>query len=87
MDLLRRKISEGAERRGWTLNELSQRAGLHRNALQQIMSGRAKNPRIDTIRRVAYALGDDPRTWIVPMSPKEFQLLLAVEVEPDEETP
>ena len=83
MDLLRSKITAAAEKRGWTMNELSQRAGLHRNALAQIMSGRAKNPRIDTIRRVAFALGEDPRTWIVPMTPTEFREALIADEKRD----
>lgn len=84
MDLLRSKIRTAAERRGFSMNELSARAGLNRNALQQIMSGRAKNPRLDTIRQIAFALGEDPRTWIAPMTPTEFHEMLRARPAPSE---
>lgn len=71
-DILRRKIREGLERTGFSMRELSDRAGMNPTGLQQIMSGRSKNPRLDTLRRIAYVLGDDPRTYIEPMRPKEF---------------
>lgn len=71
-DLLRRRLREGMERTGFSMRELGERAGLNITSIQQIMSGRSRNPRTDTIRRVAYVLGDDPRTYIEPMTTKEF---------------
>lgn len=86
MDLLRTRIRAGLERTGWSMNELSERALMNRNALQQIMSGRAKNPRLDTIRQIAFALGDDPRSYLEPMTPREFRGLMRARPEPSPET-
>ncbi|WP_425486034.1 helix-turn-helix domain-containing protein [Limimaricola variabilis] len=86
MDLFRTKIRTGFERTGWSMNELSERAGMNRNALQQIMSGRAKNPRLDTIRQIAFALGDDPRTYLAPMTPREFFEVMRARPAPSPET-
>jgi transcriptional regulator with XRE-family HTH domain len=45
------------EAKGLTQDELATRAGLHRVHVTQIEGGRYESPRLDTLRRLAKALG------------------------------
>jgi transcriptional regulator with XRE-family HTH domain len=45
------------EAKAFTQEELAERSGLHRVYLAQLESGRNHNPRLDTLRRLAKALG------------------------------
>ena len=51
------RVRELREARGLTQEALASRAGLHRVYLAQLEIGRNDNPRLDTLRRLAQALG------------------------------
>ncbi len=44
------------EKRGFTQEELAQRAGLHRVQIAQVEGDRYRSPRLETLRRLAKAL-------------------------------
>lgn len=53
------------EEQGLTANALSISAGLPRDAISDILKGKSKNPRADTIAKIARALGVDPAVLIL----------------------
>ena len=40
-------------------------AGVHRNSLSEIINGQQPNPKLDTINRIAKALGCDPQDFMM----------------------
>jgi transcriptional regulator with XRE-family HTH domain len=53
------------ERKGWTVVELAEHAGVSQATVYNLQNGRAENPRRSTIQKLEYALGEQ--------LPKEFQ--------------
>lgn len=45
------------EERGWNLNELVKRSGVNQSTISEIMSGRSKYPRINTLKRISRGFG------------------------------
>ncbi len=52
-----KRLRELRESKGLTQEELGKRAGLHRVHVTQWESGRYPDPRLETLRRLAKALG------------------------------
>ena len=50
-------IKEIREKLGWSQMELARRSGVKQSALSQIEAGIVNNPRIDTMMKIAEALG------------------------------
>lgn len=48
-------VKQEMERRGWSESELAREAGLSRQAVNFLLSGRTKSPSIDTINNIARA--------------------------------
>lgn len=49
-------IKELREKLGWSQNELARRSGVKQGVLSDIESGKTRNPRIDTLMKIASAL-------------------------------
>lgn len=43
--------------KGWSVNELAKRSKVNQSTLSELMSGRSKYPRINTLRSVANGFG------------------------------
>src|SRR3984893_19208916 len=54
------RVDELVERRGWSARELAERAGLDVKTVRAIMTGRATRVDLETIGRLADALGVSP---------------------------
>lgn len=50
------RIRQEINRRGWNVRELERRAGLKERAVLSILDRTSKNPRIDTVQKIAAAL-------------------------------
>jgi transcriptional regulator with XRE-family HTH domain len=74
-------IAAAMEARGLNALELSKRAGLNPTAVYDILKGKIKNPRIDTIAKIAGALGVTPSSLLEDRRLDEVRsgLLAAVE--------
>jgi phage repressor protein C with HTH and peptisase S24 domain len=53
---LTRELKRLMAERGWSARELSARAGLGESAVKEILSGRSRSPRSDTVAKLARAL-------------------------------
>ncbi|MDA8189579.1 MAG: helix-turn-helix domain-containing protein [Dehalococcoidales bacterium] len=62
-------MREERERRGWSKNELARRSGLDPSYIYRLETGRVVSPSIETVRRVADALGLTPRDLLGPQMP------------------
>jgi len=51
------RIQQLLKERGWTANELIRRSGVKQSTMAEIMSGRSKYPRINTIKNIAHGFG------------------------------
>jgi len=54
---LQLNLDRARRERGWSMRDLSLRAGLNEGAVKAIMQGRSESPRENTIRKLAGALG------------------------------
>ena len=54
---MRKQIPVHLEALGWDMKRLSTEAGLNTSAVRDIMAGKSMNPRLDTVRAIAGALG------------------------------
>lgn len=64
------------ESRGKSMGEVSERAGLSRTAIRDIMNGRAKSPGIDTLQAIAKALNVSlPELFVEPTSQEHVRIL------------
>lgn len=76
------KINEYRKKRGLSIEELSEKSGVPIGTLSKINAGITKNPNLETVKAIAYALGitlddldDKPRSKTVKLSTKETELL------------
>lgn len=51
------RANDALQKRGWSEAELARRAGVPKESLYKQLQGKVENPRGDTIRRIANALG------------------------------
>lgn len=56
-DTLVHNIRAGMEKRGWSGRRLSDEAGLNESAVKNIFNERSNYPRVDTVFKIAQALG------------------------------
>ena len=64
MDLNRRKIRLELERLGWSQSRLAKEMGVKRQRVHQILNNDEKS-HLDTIQKVALALGVDPKELLI----------------------
>ncbi len=76
------KINEYRKKRGLSIEELSEKSGVPIGTLSKINAGITKNPNLETVKAIAYALGitlddldDEPRSKAIKLSSKEIELL------------
>jgi len=55
--MIKLKVKEIAEQKGFSMGRLSREAGLDRNTIRKLYEDRRYSPTIDTLYRVARALG------------------------------
>ncbi len=55
--MLAEKLKKLRQKKGWTQQELSHRAGLSHNAISKIEQGATKKPIMQTLIKIADALG------------------------------
>lgn len=63
-----RRLMRAARERGWSQQQLSDRAGLGRNAVNEIINRPDRTPRRTTLTKLARALGVDPE-WLIHGDP------------------
>ena len=51
------RINKLSEERGISINKLSEISGIRQSTLQNIMSGKTKNPELKTLTKIARGLG------------------------------
>lgn len=56
------------KRRGWTQDELAERAGIAQTTLSAIEIGHVKNPSFDIMKKLAVAFELDPRVLTFPVT-------------------
>lgn len=59
-DLLAHRLRKARQARGWSIRNLERRSGVSNSAIALIEKGKRRQPRTDTIRRLAEALGLSP---------------------------
>lgn len=52
-EAIKERILTLCSQRGWTINELVRRSGVNQSTLSEIMSGRSKYPRINTLEKIS----------------------------------
>jgi transcriptional regulator with XRE-family HTH domain len=55
-----RYIKAATERPSWNVAKLARQSGIHRATIFRWMKGEGGNVTVDSVRRIAFALGDDP---------------------------
>lgn len=63
-------IKEWRHHRGYTMDELRQRAGVSKSYVSQLESGKIRNPKDEYIRKIAQALGVQSADLIYRRSPE-----------------
>lgn len=53
-------VKSGTERPGWSVARLARESGIHRSTIFRWIKGDGGNVTVDSVRRIAEALGEDP---------------------------
>lgn len=61
--------------KGLTMNEIAEKAGISKRTVEEIFSGRAKYPRIDTVQAIEKALGVSPEPQSTEITEERLQAL------------
>jgi DNA-binding XRE family transcriptional regulator len=67
------RLKQERERQGLTLAQLSERTGIDQGALSKLENGRSANPTLDTLRRIAAALGKRICSTVADAAAEELQ--------------
>lgn len=52
-EAIKKRINDLCIQRGWSLNELIKRSNVNQSTVSEIMSGRSKYPRINTLKKLS----------------------------------
>lgn len=56
-EAVKTRIENLCKEKGWTLNELIKRSGVHQPTISEFMNGRSKCPQINTIKKLSLGFG------------------------------
>lgn len=56
-EAIKERIVFLCNQRGWSVNELIKRSNINQSTISEIMSGRSKYPRINTLKKISNGFG------------------------------